>query len=172
MEHGFRRSSAEGGRAKAGTRLREQRQDEEEELFFAGSAAWRNPRIADSPTARQPLDERLRLVYSRSSSNKPWRTLPLKSRDRKDLFPGALEMMILQMLKQQPLHGYALVQNIKRASNDLLQIERAHSSGPAAHVERRVGQGEVECIVERATGADLRPHRGRGEASASGSIQL
>ena len=41
----------------------------------------------------------------------------------RDLFPGALEMMILRMLKQQPLHGYALVQLIKRTSDDLLQIE-------------------------------------------------
>ncbi len=32
-------------------------------------------------------------------------------------------MMILRTLKRQPLHGYALVQQIKRTSNDLLQIE-------------------------------------------------
>jgi PadR family transcriptional regulator, regulatory protein PadR len=38
-------------------------------------------------------------------------------------FPGALEMMILRMLKRQPMHGYALVQDIKRSSQDLLQIE-------------------------------------------------
>jgi PadR family transcriptional regulator PadR len=44
-------------------------------------------------------------------------------KERKDLFPGALEMMILRTLKLQPLHGYALVQRIKRASNGLLQIE-------------------------------------------------
>ena len=31
--------------------------------------------------------------------------------------------MILQTLKLQPLHGYALVQHIKRSSKDLLQIE-------------------------------------------------
>lgn len=49
--------------------------------------------------------------------------MTLNLRDRKDLFPGALEMMILQTLKRQPLHGYALVQQIKQASNDLLQIE-------------------------------------------------
>jgi PadR family transcriptional regulator, regulatory protein PadR len=42
---------------------------------------------------------------------------------QRDLFPGALEMMLLRTLKRQPLHGYALVQNIKRTSNDLLQIE-------------------------------------------------
>src|ERR1700686_1072990 len=42
---------------------------------------------------------------------------------RQDLFPGALEMMILQTLRRQPSHGYALVQHIKRTSHDLLQIE-------------------------------------------------
>jgi PadR family transcriptional regulator PadR len=47
----------------------------------------------------------------------------MKSTDQRDLFPGALEIMILRTLKRQPLHGYALVQHIKRASNDLLQIE-------------------------------------------------
>src|ERR1700720_4298951 len=46
-----------------------------------------------------------------------------KKETQRDLFPGALEMMILRTLKRQPLHGYALVQHIKRMSNDLLQIE-------------------------------------------------
>jgi PadR family transcriptional regulator PadR len=41
----------------------------------------------------------------------------------RDLFPGALEMMVLRTLQRQPLHGYALVQHIKRSSQDLLQIE-------------------------------------------------
>jgi len=47
----------------------------------------------------------------------------MKTREQRDLFPGALEMMVLRTLKRQPLHGYALVQYIKRTSNDLLQIE-------------------------------------------------
>ena len=47
----------------------------------------------------------------------------MKPRKQRNLFPGALEMMILRTLKRQPLHGYALVQHIKRTSNDLLQIE-------------------------------------------------
>jgi PadR family transcriptional regulator, regulatory protein PadR len=47
----------------------------------------------------------------------------MKPTDQRDLFPGALEIMILRTLKRQPLHGYALVQHIKRASSDLLQIE-------------------------------------------------
>ena len=42
---------------------------------------------------------------------------------QRDLFPGALEMMILRILRRQPSHGYALVQQIKRNSEDLLQVE-------------------------------------------------
>ena len=41
----------------------------------------------------------------------------------RDLFPGALEMMVLRLLKQQPMHGYALVQRIQQESNNLLQVE-------------------------------------------------
>jgi len=43
--------------------------------------------------------------------------------DRRDLFRGALEMMILRSLERQPMHGYALVQHIQQRSNDLLQVE-------------------------------------------------
>jgi transcriptional regulator len=41
----------------------------------------------------------------------------------RDLFPGSLEMMILQTLRRQPMHGYALAETIRRASSDLLQVE-------------------------------------------------
>jgi transcriptional regulator len=41
----------------------------------------------------------------------------------RDLFPGALEMMVLQLLKQEPMHGYALVQLIQQASRNLLRVE-------------------------------------------------
>jgi transcriptional regulator len=43
--------------------------------------------------------------------------------DQRDLFPGALELMVLQTLRRKPLHGYALAQHIKQTSNDLLQVE-------------------------------------------------
>ena len=59
----------------------------------------------------------------------------------RDLFPGALEMMILRTLKAQPLHGYALVQHIKRASDDLLQIEEG-SLYPA--LQRLLKEGCVQ----------------------------
>lgn len=43
--------------------------------------------------------------------------------DSRDLFPGALELMILQTLHRRPMHGYALAQHIKAVSDELLQIE-------------------------------------------------
>jgi PadR family transcriptional regulator PadR len=59
----------------------------------------------------------------------------------RDLFPGALEMMILQTLRRQPSHGYALVQHIKRTSRDLLQIEEG-SLYPA--LQRLLKEGLVK----------------------------
>jgi len=43
--------------------------------------------------------------------------------DRRDLFPGALEMMILETLRRQPLHGYAIAKQIRERSDELLQVE-------------------------------------------------
>lgn len=50
-------------------------------------------------------------------------------------------MMVLRMLKRQPMHGYALVQQIKRTSNDLLQIEEG-SLYPA--LQRLLKEGFVK----------------------------
>ena len=47
----------------------------------------------------------------------------MRPEEQRDLFPGALEMMILQTLRRGPAHGYALAQFIKRTSAELLQIE-------------------------------------------------
>ena len=48
---------------------------------------------------------------------------PMTNPNARDLFPGALEMMILESLRRQPAHGYALVQYIQQRSNNLLQVE-------------------------------------------------
>jgi PadR family transcriptional regulator PadR len=48
---------------------------------------------------------------------------PPKKAEQRDLFRGALEMMILQSLQNQPMHGYALVQHIQQRSSDLLHVE-------------------------------------------------
>ena len=47
----------------------------------------------------------------------------MDSPQRRDLFPGAIEMMVLQILRLGPLHGYGLAQQIKQRSGDLLQVE-------------------------------------------------
>jgi transcriptional regulator len=65
----------------------------------------------------------------------------MKNPAQRDLFPGALEMMILQTLKRQPLHGYALAQHIKNISDDLLQVEEG-SLYPA--LQRMLKSGLVE----------------------------
>ena len=43
--------------------------------------------------------------------------------DRPNLFPGALEMMVLQTLRLGPLHGYALARAIMRASDELVRVD-------------------------------------------------
>jgi len=65
----------------------------------------------------------------------------MKKPIQRDLFPGALEMMILRILKRQPMHGYALVHEIKRTSDDLLQIEEG-SLYPA--LQRLLKEGFVK----------------------------
>jgi transcriptional regulator len=46
-----------------------------------------------------------------------------KSSEHRDLFPGALEMMILHSLRLKPMHGYGLMKHIRQVADDLLQIE-------------------------------------------------
>ena len=65
----------------------------------------------------------------------------LTKSERRDLFPGALELMILQSLRVKPMHGYALVKHIQQASDDLLQIEEG-SLYPA--LQRMLRQGWLE----------------------------
>lgn len=72
----------------------------------------------------------------------------------RDLFPGALEMMILQSLRLQPMHGYALVKHIQQRSEDLLQIEEG-SLYPA--LQRMLREGWVES--EAGISAKNRPTR-------------
>jgi PadR family transcriptional regulator PadR len=64
-----------------------------------------------------------------------------KTQEPRDLFPGALEMMVLRTLKWQPLHGYALAQHIKRQSNNLLRVEEG-SLYPA--LQRLLKEGLVK----------------------------
>jgi PadR family transcriptional regulator PadR len=64
-----------------------------------------------------------------------------KCREHRDLFPGALELMILHSLRYKAMHGYGLVKHIKQASEDLLQIEEG-SLYPA--LQRMLREGWVD----------------------------
>jgi len=64
-----------------------------------------------------------------------------KNPEHRDLFPGALEIMILQSLRFRPMHGYALVRHIKETSDQLLEIEEG-SLYPA--LQRMLKQGWVK----------------------------
>ena len=64
-------------------------------------------------TLVKTIDNAPILVYSRHRV----------TNQERDLFPGALEMMVLQTLRRGPLHGYALAQVIVRNSGELLTIE-------------------------------------------------
>jgi len=64
-----------------------------------------------------------------------------KDPDRRDLFSGALDLMILHSLRLKPMHGYALAKHIKQASDDLLQIEEG-SLYPA--LQRLLREGLLE----------------------------
>jgi PadR family transcriptional regulator PadR len=77
-----------------------------------------------------------------------------KDPEYRDLFPGALEMMILQSLRIRPMHGYALVKHIKQVSDQLLQIEEG-SLYPA--LQRMLKEGWLES--EAGVSAKGRPTR-------------
>jgi transcriptional regulator len=63
-----------------------------------------------------------------------------KNSEHRDLFPGALEIMILQSLRLRPMHGYALVKHIQTVSDDLLRVEEG-SLYPA--LQRMLKEGWV-----------------------------
>jgi len=67
-----------------------------------------------------------------------------KNSEHRDLFPGALEIMILQSLRFKPMHGYALVKHIKEVSDNLLQVEEG-SLYPA--LQRMLREGWLESEI-------------------------
>ncbi len=77
-----------------------------------------------------------------------------KNPAHRDLFPGALEIMILQSLRLKPMHGYALVKHIKEVSDDMLQVEEG-SLYPA--LQRMLREGWLE--AETGISAKGRPTR-------------
>lgn len=77
-----------------------------------------------------------------------------KNPEQRDLFAGALELMILHSLSVKPMHGYALVKHIKLVSDDLLQVEEG-SLYPA--LQRMLRDGLLE--AKEGVSAKGRPTR-------------
>jgi transcriptional regulator len=69
----------------------------------------------------------------------------------KGLLPGTLEMLILQTLRRRALHGYAIAQDIRHTSEDVLQVEEG-SLYPA--LQRLLREGWV--VAEWTTSAQNR----------------
>jgi transcriptional regulator len=78
----------------------------------------------------------------------------MKNSEHRDLFPGALEIMILHSLRLSPMHGYALAKHIKQVSGNFLQIEEG-SLYPA--LQRMLKEGWLES--ETGVSAKGRPTR-------------
>jgi transcriptional regulator len=61
-----------------------------------------------------------------------------ESRPRGDLVPGTLELLVLQTLSIEPLHGYAIAQHIARRSDEVFRVEQG-SLYPALDRLQRAG---------------------------------
>jgi transcriptional regulator len=62
---------------------------------------------------------------------------------RRELLPGTLDMLILKTLSVQPMHGYAIAQQIQRLSRDVLRVEEG-SLYPALQRMRQKGWIKAE----------------------------
>ena len=60
------------------------------------------------------------------------------ARSRGELVPGTLDLLILQTLTVQPLHGYAIAQHIERLSDEVFRVEQG-SLYPALDRLQRAG---------------------------------
>ena len=49
--------------------------------------------------------------------------MPSPEKPGSDLLPGTLEMLVLRVLDIEPLHGYAIAQQIHRLSREALRVE-------------------------------------------------
>ena len=96
-----------------------------------------------------------------------------KNMEKRDLFPGALELMILQSLRLKPMHGYGLVKHIQQVSDDLLEIEEG-SLYPALQRMLREGllESETGSLGQGPSHAHLPRHRKRPAPPGAGAFQF
>ena len=90
-------------------------------------------------------------VATRIGIVKPWDT---------GLPPGTLMMLVLRVLKTQPLHGYAIAQRIRLLSAEELSVEEGSLYPALETAGQRLGDRRVACIGVRPAGARI-PHHGQ-----------
>jgi len=79
------------------------------------------------------------------------------SSPRSDLPQGTLDMLILQVVKLEPIHGYAIARRIQQISRDVLRVQQG-SLYPALH--RLEGRGLLAAEwKESETGRDAKFYR-------------
>ncbi len=71
------------------------------------------------------------------------------SRRRGDVIKGTLDMLILQVLDREDLHGWGIAKRIQQSSKDVLQINQG-SLYPALH--RLLDRGWVRSVVGESGG--------------------
>jgi DNA-binding PadR family transcriptional regulator len=78
------------------------------------------------------------------------------TRPKADLLQGTLDMLILKALSLGPLHGYGVIQRIRRLSDELLEVEQG-SLYPAVYRTRaaRLDQFQVGGAGDRPQGQVL-----------------
>ena len=81
--------------------------------------------------------------------------------------PGTLTMLVLRVLKTQPLHGYAIAQRIHLLSAEELRVEEGslYPAAPEA-AGQRLGTSRVARIGVRAAGARI-PHHVPADGGSS-----
>ena len=61
-----------------------------------------------------------------------------KSKTNSDQLHGALDMLVLKVLADGPLHGYAIAVRLERLSNDILAVEEGSLYPALYRMERKV----------------------------------
>lgn len=98
--------------------------------------------------------------------------MPLPPSDKSDLPQGTLDLLILKVVAQEPMHGYAIAQRLQQLSRNVVQVQQG-SLYPALHrlenrgllaSEWKLSETGREAKFYRLT-AKGRKHMGAEEAS-------
>ena len=84
-----------------------------------------------------------------------------------DLLQGTLDLLILKVIAQGPLHGYGIAQKILLTSKEMLQVQQGSLYPALAPVtEKRIAEIRMERVRQRTDGETIFTHACRTEATA------